>query len=77
MELKTLGRNRYIIFGLIGLMPMHGSLRKAGKVKGQTPKIQGNLGLIQYQKFAIETTTKRDLGRRDNQGKKPERKSRR
>jgi small subunit ribosomal protein S30e len=35
------GRNYKLDVGRISGMPTHGSLTKAGKVRGQTPKIQG------------------------------------
>ena len=59
-------------------MPTHGSLTKAGKVRGQTPKIQGRLRLSPVSKVLNKHNfIKRFEKRRLPGQKKPERGGRR
>jgi small subunit ribosomal protein S30e len=59
-------------------MPTHGSLTKAGKVRGQTPKIQGRLRLSPVSKVRNKNNfIKRFEKRRLPGQKKPERGGRR
>ncbi|HZE78144.1 MAG TPA: 30S ribosomal protein S30e [Nitrososphaeraceae archaeon] len=59
-------------------MPTHGSLTKAGKVRGQTPKIQGREKLSPISKLRNKNNfVKRFEKRRSIGQKKPERGRRR
>ncbi|MDP9288935.1 MAG: 30S ribosomal protein S30e [Thermoproteota archaeon] len=59
-------------------MPTHGSLTKAGKVRGQTPKIQGKVRLSPVSKLRNKNNfIKRFEKRRPPGQKKPERGGRR
>lgn len=59
-------------------MPTHGSLTKAGKVRGQTPKIQGKLRLSPVSKVRNKNNfVKRFEKRRLPGQRKPERLGRR
>jgi small subunit ribosomal protein S30e len=59
-------------------MPTHGSLTKAGKVRGQTPKIQGKVRLSPVSKLRNKNNfIKRFEKRRPPGQKRPERGGRR
>ncbi|HEX7818786.1 MAG TPA: 30S ribosomal protein S30e [Nitrososphaeraceae archaeon] len=59
-------------------MPTHGSLTKAGKVRGQTPKIEGKKRVSPISKLRIKINfVKRFEKRRQPGQKKPERMGRR
>lgn len=59
-------------------MPTHGSLTKAGKVRGQTPKVQSRVRLSPISKVRNKNNFIKRFGKRRLPGqKKPERGERR
>ena len=68
----------YIRLKLSDLMPTHGSLTKAGKVRGQTPKIEGRERISQISRVRNRNNfIKRFEKRRSPGQRKPERTGRR